>query len=49
LHGRFGVTTILVDERYSSAVIEQRQGQAIDADAAAIILQQYFDETHEHN
>jgi putative Holliday junction resolvase len=49
LNGRFGVATILVDERYSSAVIEQRQGQAIDADAAAIILQQYFDETHEHN
>lgn len=44
LHGRFGVATVLVDERYSSAVIDQRRGQLIDAQAAAIILQQYFDE-----
>jgi len=49
LHGRFGVETVLVDERYSSAVIEQRRGEHIDAEAAAIILQQYFDDTHEHN
>jgi putative holliday junction resolvase len=49
LHGRFGVDTVLVDERYSSAVIRQRQGEIIDAEAAAIILQQYFDENHEHN
>lgn len=44
LHGRFGVTTVLVDERYSSAVISQQRGQLIDDQAAAIILQQYFDE-----
>jgi putative Holliday junction resolvase len=44
LHGRFGVATVLVDERYSSAVIPQRRGERIDAQAAAIILQQYFDE-----
>ena len=49
LHGRFGVATVLVDERYSSAVIPQRRGEHIDAEAAAIILQQYFDDTHEHN
>jgi len=49
LHGRFGVDTVLVDERYSSAVIPQRRGEHIDAEAAAIILQQYFDDTHEHN
>jgi len=49
LHGRFGVETVLVDERYSSAVIEQRRGEHIDAEAAAIILQQYFDDSHEHN
>jgi len=49
LHGRFGVVTVLVDERYSSAVIPQRRGEHIDAEAAAIILQQYFDDTHEHN
>lgn len=44
LHGRFGVATALVDERYSSAVIPHQRGDLIDAQAAAIILQQYFDE-----
>lgn len=44
LHGRFGVATELVDERYSSAVIPQRRGETIDAEAAAIILQQYFND-----
>jgi putative Holliday junction resolvase len=44
LHGRFGVATVLVDERYSSAVIRHQRGDLIDAQAAAIILQQYFDE-----
>jgi len=44
LNGRFGVATVLVDERYSSAVITQKRGEAIDAQAAAIILQQYFND-----
>lgn len=44
LNGRFGVATALVDERYSSAVLSQRRGEVIDAKAAAIILQQYFNE-----
>jgi putative holliday junction resolvase len=44
LHGRFGMDAVLVDERYSSAVIPQKRGELIDAQAAAIILQQYFDE-----
>lgn len=44
LHGRFGVAVTLVDERYSSAVISQRRGELIDDQAAAIILQQYFDD-----
>lgn len=44
LHGRFGIPTVLVDERYSSAVIPHQRGDLIDAQAAAIILQQYFDE-----
>jgi putative holliday junction resolvase len=44
LHGRFGVAVVLVDERYSSAVILHQRGDLIDAQAAAIILQQYFDE-----
>lgn len=44
LHGRFGLETVLVDERYSSAVLEARRGELIDDRAAAIILQQYFDD-----
>lgn len=43
LHGRFKLPVELVDERYSSAVIPQKRGEIIDAKAAAIILQQYFD------
>lgn len=47
LHGRFGVDTVLVDERYSSAVLTDQRGQAIDDQSAALILQQFFDEkTH---
>jgi putative holliday junction resolvase len=49
LHGRFGVSAVLVDERYSSAVLGAKRGQVIDAEAAAIILQQYFDETLSKN
>ena len=44
LHGRFGVAVGLVDERYSSAVISRQRGELIDDQAAAIILQQYFDD-----
>lgn len=44
LHGRFGVDTVLVDERYSSAILPQRRNEHIDAEAAAVILQQYFNE-----
>ncbi len=42
LQGRFKLPVQLVDERYSSAVLPQRRGVRIDAEAAAIILQQYF-------
>ncbi len=45
IHGRFGLDTVLVDERYTSAVLPQRRGQHVDSEAAALILQQYFD-TH---
>jgi putative holliday junction resolvase len=48
LHGRFKLPIELVDERYSSAVIPARRGDVIDALAASIILQQYFD-SHEHS
>jgi len=44
LNGRFGMATVLVDERYSSAVVSQKRGENIDAQAAAIILQQYFND-----
>ena len=43
LRGRFNLPVELVDERYSSAVIEAKRGEVIDDRAAAIILQQYFD------
>ena len=45
LNGRFGVPTVLVDERYSSAVLSAKRGERIDDQAAALILQQYFDQT----
>lgn len=41
LAGRYGVPVSFVDERYSSAVLEQ---DGNDADAAAVILQQWFDQ-----
>ncbi len=43
IHGRFGIETVLVDERYTSAVLPQHRGQPVDHEAAALILQQYFD------
>jgi putative Holliday junction resolvase len=48
LHGRFNLPVELVDERYSSAVLHARRGEIIDDKAAAIILQQYFDD-HAHS
>jgi putative Holliday junction resolvase len=44
LNGRFNLPVVLVDERYSSAVIPAKRGEVIDDRAASIILQQYFDE-----
>jgi putative Holliday junction resolvase len=49
LHGRFDLPVDLVDERYSSAVLRPRRGEIIDAKAAAIILQQYFDDHANHS
>jgi putative Holliday junction resolvase len=43
LHGRHGLPAVLVDERYTSAVLGAQRGQHIDSEAAALILQQYFD------
>ena len=45
LRGRFALDVILVDERYSSSVLHFQRGKADDAHAAALILQQYFDES----
>ena len=45
LRGRFALDIILVDERYSSSVLHFQRGKADDAHAAALILQQYFDES----
>jgi len=44
LAGRCNLPVVQVDERYSSAVIKARRFEVIDALAAAIILQQYFDD-----
>ncbi len=44
IHGRYGVPAVLVDERYTSAVLVQQRGQHVDSEAAALILQQYFDQ-----
>ncbi|VVD95038.1 Holliday junction DNA helicase RuvA [Pandoraea morbifera] len=53
LNGRFGVPVFWVDERYSSvaaaaalaeAGVKVSQKTSLDAEAARIILQQYFDE-----
>jgi putative Holliday junction resolvase len=44
LHGRYDLPAVLIDERYSSAVLSQRRGEHIDSEAAALILQQYFDQ-----
>ena len=44
LHGRYGIPAVLVDERYTSAVLDQQRGQHVDSEAAALILQQYFDQ-----
>lgn len=49
LHGRFGLPVEAVDERFSSLEAQSRLGRNAvdDAEAAAIILRQYFDE-HRH-
>ncbi len=44
LHGRYGIPAVLVDERYTSAVLTAQRGQHLDSEAAALILQQYFDQ-----
>ncbi|MBO5659052.1 MAG: Holliday junction resolvase RuvX [Duodenibacillus sp.] len=43
LEGRFGLPVFVVDERYSSVAVQDCDGD-IDDQAAAVILQQWFDE-----
>jgi putative holliday junction resolvase len=42
LAGRYGLPVVFVDERYSSVVLEAARDN--DAEAAAVILQQWFNE-----
>lgn len=46
LHGRFGLPVACVDERYSSAVVQEAKD--VDAAAAAVLLQQWLDEGASH-
>lgn len=54
LEGRFGLPVKFIDERYTSAMAESALGtqkhnkKAVDAMAAAIILQAFFDELGNH-
>ncbi len=42
LHGRFGVTVFLEDERYTSVAAEAEGARDVDAAAAALILEQFL-------
>jgi putative Holliday junction resolvase len=43
LHGRLNLPVEWVDERYTSAVVDDQQGD-IDGQSAVLILEQYFQE-----
>lgn len=42
LHGRFNLSVYEVDERYSSVEAASRGADDLDAEAAAILLEQFF-------
>ena len=44
LAGRFGLPVVMVDERWSSAAAVGQDEADLDARAAAVILQQFFDD-----
>lgn len=47
LHGRFGLPVVWIDERYSTVEAQSSSAghkQMLDAEAARVILQQFFDE-----
>ncbi len=45
LRGRFKLTVLEVDERYTSAEAQSQGARDLDAASAALILEQYFRET----
>ncbi len=47
LHGRFNLPVHEVDERYSSVEAASRGAKDLDAEAAVIILEQFFSEIEE--
>ena len=48
LHGRLNLPVVWVDERYTSAILEDdpKMRDNLDAHSAALILEQYFAENH---
>ena len=44
LHGRLNLPVTWVDERYTSATVENKEGE-IDSQSAVMILEQYFSES----
>ena len=58
IHGRFGLPVAWVDERYTSAVLENdpkfqqnqasKQAISLDSESARLILEQYFRERQAH-
>lgn len=42
LHGRFGATVFMVDERYTSVAAESEGARDLDAGAAVLILEQFL-------
>ena len=44
LHGRLNLPVTWVDERYTSATVENKEGD-IDSQSAVMILEQYFSES----
>ncbi len=47
LHGRFNLPVHEVDERYSSVEAASRGAKDLDSEAAAILLEQFFNEIEE--
>ena len=48
LHGRYALPVHQVDERYSSVEAAARGARDLDAEAAVIILEQFFTEMEDH-